>query len=113
MGKANEVPPLVAKYPLVLGPLQAWLAAYAKASDGKVDDARGKTAALDPLPPQAPLPARVLVAASLGAMKDRRRGADYVKELLGAGIVNPDVVKAGEALGMKPPAAPRKPPGKK
>ena len=98
----------------MLGPLQAWLTALAKASDGKLEDARGKTAQLDPLPAQAPLPARVLVAASLGAMKDRRRGADYVKELLAGGATNPDVIEAAKAFGMKPQApAPRKPPGKK
>jgi hypothetical protein len=113
MGKGAEAAPLLAKYPLVLGPLQAWLTAYAKASDGKIEDARGKTAQLDPLPPQAPLPARVIVAASLGAMKDRKRGVDYVKELLAGGATNPDVVKAGEAFGFKPAPPPRKPPGKK
>jgi hypothetical protein len=103
MGKAAEAGPLLAKYPLVLGPLAGWLAAYAKASDGKLEDARGKTATLDPPPPQAPLPARILVAASLGAMKDRRRGPDFIHDLFSQGVLAPDVVKAGEALGLTAP----------
>jgi tetratricopeptide (TPR) repeat protein len=108
MNKADQAAPLLARYPLVLGPLAGWLAAYAKASEGKIDDARGKTTQLDLPPPQAPLPARTLVAVALGAMKDRRRGADFVRDLYAQGVLDPDVVKAGEALGVPKPA-PRKP----
>jgi len=55
---------------------------------------------------------RVIAAVSLGAMKDRKRGQDLVKGLFLAGILDPDVVTAGAALGVKPPA-PSPPPRKK
>jgi Tfp pilus assembly protein PilF len=106
-GKAADAGPLLARYPLVLGPLAGWLSAYAKAGEGKLEDARGKTATLDPPPPQAPLPARILVAATLGALKDRRRGPDFVRDLFNQGVLAPDVVKAGEALGVAPGPRPK------
>jgi hypothetical protein len=106
-GKAADAGPLLARYPLVLGPLAGWLSAYAKAGEGKLDDARGKVATLDPPPPQAPLPARILVAATLGVLKDRRRGPDFIHDLFVQGVLAPDVVKAGEALGVAPGARPK------
>jgi tetratricopeptide (TPR) repeat protein len=91
---------LLGRYPSVLGPLSSWLSAYIAASSGKVDDARGRTATLDVQPASAPLLARVAVAASLGAMKDKKRGADYLAPLVVA-APNPDVVAAALALGFK------------
>lgn len=109
-GKGSEAAPLLAKYPLVLGQgLTTWLAAYATASTGKVDDARGKIAQLDPLPPTTPLPLRVICAAALGATRDRRRGADYMKTLLGAGMGHPDLGVAALALGGRKVERPGKP----
>ena len=99
-GRAAEVPPLLAHYPLVLGPLATWLSAYAAASSGSLEAAKGKTAALDPPPKSAPLLARVVAAAALGAMKDKRRGGDYVREVLASGSLNPDLVTAALALGF-------------
>ena len=54
--KPQEAGPLLAKYPLVLGTLSGWLGGYAKAASGKEEDARGRTASLEPPPPQAPAP---------------------------------------------------------
>jgi hypothetical protein len=101
--RTNEVGPLLARYPLVLGPLATWLSAYATASSGASDAAsaaKGKTASIDPPPSSAPLESRVVAAAALGAMKDKKRGADYVKEVLATGSLNPDLVAAAVALGF-------------
>ncbi|HEX3769790.1 MAG TPA: tetratricopeptide repeat protein [Polyangiaceae bacterium] len=98
--RAADVGPLLAKYPLVLGPLATWLSAYATASNGQVDAAKGKTASIDPPPASAPLEARVAAAAAFGAMKDRRRGGDYVHEALQTGSLDPDLVSAALALGF-------------
>jgi hypothetical protein len=99
-GRVGEVGPLLARYPLVLGPLATWLSAYATASSGSVEAAKGKTASMDPPPASATLEARVVAAAAFGAMKDRRRGADYVHELLATGSLHPDLVTAALALGF-------------
>jgi hypothetical protein len=108
--KPGAASQLLARYPLVLGSLAAWLGGYASAAAGKGEDARGKTSSLDPPPVSAPLTARVIAAISLGAMKDRRRGPEYIKELFAAGIVNPDTATAATALGVHVPEqrAPRR-----
>jgi tetratricopeptide (TPR) repeat protein len=99
--RPQEVAPLLAKYPLVLGPSATWLGAYALASMNKVAEAQGKTSSLDPPPSQAPLPARVIAAVALASMKDRRRAVDYVKSLLSTGVQDPDLVAAGVSLGFR------------
>lgn len=106
LGKASEVAPVLAKYPLVLGPLGTWLGAYALASAGKGEEARGRTAAVEPPPALAPLPARMIAAMALGAMKDKR-GFPYVKSIYELGVGNPDMAAAGSPWGMRPPT-PRK-----
>jgi predicted Zn-dependent protease len=99
--RPQDVAPLLAKYPLVLGPTATWLSAYALASANKTADAQGKTAALDPPPPQASLPARVIAAVALATMKDRRRAPDYVKSLLSTCVQDPDLVAAAVSLGFR------------
>ncbi len=99
--RAGEVAPLLSKYPLVLGPLSTWLGAYATASGGKPDDAKGKTSQIDPPPALAPVYSRVVAAAALAAMKDKKRGIDYVAELLGSGNQDPDLTAAALAFGFK------------
>jgi hypothetical protein len=106
--KASQASQLLARYPLVLGSLAGWLGAYVSASAGKAEDARGKTASLEPPPAAAPVTARVIAAIALGAMKDRRRGPDVVKELLQIGVVNPDTAAAGTALGLHVPEKPQR-----
>jgi predicted Zn-dependent protease len=101
-GRGGEVGPLLAHYPLVLGPLATWLSAYAAATAGNADAARGKTASLDPPPATAPVEARVVAAVAMAAMKDRRRGGDYVRDILASGSGNPDLYAAATALGMHP-----------
>jgi len=101
--KSHDASQLLAKYPLVLGSLAGWLGGYVSASSGKIDDARGKTASLEPPPNLAPVPARVITAVALGAMRDHRRGPDYLRDLFAAGIVNPDTAAAASALGLKAP----------
>jgi tetratricopeptide (TPR) repeat protein len=98
--RVADVGPLLARYPLVLGPLATWLSAYASASSGSAEAAKGKTATLDPPPPSATLDARVVAAAAFGAMKDRRRGGDYVHDVLATGSLHPDLVAAALALGF-------------
>jgi hypothetical protein len=98
-GKSGDVGPLLARYPLVLGPLATWLSAYATASGGNADTAKAKVASLDPLPAGAPIEARVVVAAALVASKDKKRGEAYVTEVLAAGSLHPDLVAAALALG--------------
>ena len=97
---------LLARYPLVLGSLAGWLGGYVSASAGKLEDAHGKTSSLEPPPASAPLTARVIAAISLGAMKDHRRGPDYLKELFASGAINPDTAAAAIALGLKVPEPP-------
>jgi len=100
-GRAGEVGPLLARYPLVLGPLANWLSAYAAASAGNVEAAKGKLSSADPPPETAPLEARVVAAVAFGAMKDRRHGGDYVRGVLAAGDLHPDLVAAAVALGFR------------
>jgi hypothetical protein len=109
-GRGAEVGPLLARYPLVLGPVATWLSAYAAASGGAIDVAKGKTASVDPPAASAPFEARVVAAASLGAMKDRRRGGDYVREALSTGSLHPDLVAAALALGLHRVDHGRRPP---
>jgi len=99
-GRAADVAPLLARFPLALGPVASWLNAYAAAASGAVDVAKGKTAMLDPPPETAPFDARVVACAAFGAMKDRRRGFEYVKDVLSTGSEHPDVVAAALSLGL-------------
>jgi predicted Zn-dependent protease len=98
--RAGEVSSLISHYPLVLGPLASWLSAYATASNGNAESAKGKTSSIDPPPSAAPIGARAVAAAAFGAMKDKRRGADYVKDVLSTGSQHPDLVAAALELGF-------------
>jgi tetratricopeptide (TPR) repeat protein len=100
-GKGPDAGPLLAKYPLVLGPLGTWLSAYVAASQGKVEEAKARTSTLDPPPPGAPLEARVIAASALAAMHERRRAVDVLKPLLAAGYVGFDLQSAALAAGFK------------
>lgn len=99
-GKATEAIALFKTYPNVGGPLAKWLRAYAVASHGKLEEARAIIAAEDPPPALAPLPARMIAALAYGAVKDARHGNEYVKALVTAGFVNPDVAAAAEKVGV-------------
>jgi len=96
---AGEVAPLLSRYPLVLGSLATWLSAYATAA-GSTEAAKAKIATLDPPPAGTPFEARLVAAAALGAVKDRKRGSDFVHELLATGSLNPDLTTAAVALGF-------------
>ncbi len=98
LNKGSEVGALFKAYPNVGGPLVKWLRAYAVASNGKVEEARAILSTEDPPPALAPLPARLIAAAAFGAVKDTRKGGDYVKALVN-GFPNPDVVAAAEKVG--------------
>ncbi|HEY6461300.1 MAG TPA: hypothetical protein VIY73_14140, partial [Polyangiaceae bacterium] len=108
--KSNEVGPLLAHYPLVLGPLATWLSAYAAASGGNTDGAKARTASADPPPQGASLEQRVVAAVALGAMKDKKRGPEYVREVLATAPQHPDLVAAAVALGFKKVEHGKKPP---
>jgi hypothetical protein len=99
--RAAEVGPLLARYPLVLGPLATWLSAYAAASNGQVDAAKAKIATLDPPPDGAIFGARVVAAAAFAAVKDKKRGLPYVHDLLANGSLHPDLVAAALGLGLR------------
>jgi hypothetical protein len=107
---AAEVGPLLSHYPLVLGPLATWLSAYAAGSGGNTEGAKGRTASLDPPPATAPMEARVIAAAALAAMKDKRRGTDYARDVLSTGSHDPDLVAAALALGFHKVEHFRRPP---
>ncbi len=102
--KAGDATPLLAKFPLVLGPIATWLSAYAAAANGQMDAARAKASAVDPPPDLAPLPAKMIAGAALGKMGDRRRGPSYVHALIDAGAINPDVAAAANAFGIHVPS---------
>ena len=104
--RSAEVGPLLSRYPLVLGPAGSWLSAYALASTGKTDEARGHTAQLDLPPAFAPLSFRVLAAVSLAAMKDKKRADPAIKALLATGIADPDLLAATAATGAPVPGRP-------
>ena len=105
--RAADVAPLLARYPLVLGPAASWLSAYALAATGKSEEARGHTAQLDLPPAFAPLPFRVLAAVALAAMKDKKRADPAIKALLASGVADPDLLAAAAGAGM-PPAGKRR-----
>jgi tetratricopeptide (TPR) repeat protein len=98
---ASEVGPLLSHYPLVLGPLATWLSAYAAAAAGNTEAGKGRTASLDPPPAMAPIEARVIAAMAFAAMKDKRRGTDYTRDVLSTGSQDPDLVAAALALGFR------------
>ena len=99
MSRAPEAIALFKAYPNVGGPIAKWLRAYAVASNGKAEEARAILSQEDPPPALAPLPSRLIAAAAYGAVKDTRHGGDYVKALVAAGFVNPDVIVAAEKVG--------------
>ncbi len=99
MSKAPEAIALFKAYPNVGGPVAKWLRAYAVASNGKAEDARAILSQEDPPPALAPLASRIIAASAYGAVKDTRKGADYVKTLVAAGFLNPDVIVAAEKVG--------------
>jgi tetratricopeptide (TPR) repeat protein len=84
---------LIAKYPVVLGPLSGWLAAFIDAHSGDKNDlsqAAARVAKLDPPPDASPLAIRLLVLRSLVATKDKRaRG--YLGPIARLGIKHPEV----------------------
>jgi hypothetical protein len=100
-GRASETASLLSKYPLVIGPLATWLNAFAAASSGNADAARAKLALLDPPPRGAPFEGRTAAAVALGAVKDHKHGVDYVRDLLRTGSLDPDLVAAAVALGLR------------
>ncbi len=99
-GKASEALALFKAYPNTGGPTAKWLRAYAAASAGKLDEAKAIIAQEDPPPALAPAPARMIAAAAYGAVKDARHGKDYTKALVQAGFLNPDMIVAGERVGL-------------
>ena len=108
-----DVGPLLAHYPLVLGPSSSWLSAYALASTGKLDEARGRTAQLDVPPALSPLAFRVMTAVSLAAMKDKKRAEPAIAGLLAAGVLDPDLLAAAASLGVKVKGVPARPGGRR
>jgi predicted Zn-dependent protease len=99
--RAAEAPSLIGRFPLVLGPLATWLSVFATASGGNAEAGKGRTASLDPPPASAALDVRVVAASAFAAMKDKRRGSEYVKEILATGSLNPDLVAAALSLGFR------------
>jgi tetratricopeptide (TPR) repeat protein len=99
MNKAPNALAVFKAFPNVGGPLAKWLRAYAVASNGKLEEARAILSQEDPPPALAPLPSRLIAAAAYGAVKDTRKGGDYVKALVQAGFPNPDVIVAAQKVG--------------
>jgi hypothetical protein len=99
--RAAEVAPLLSRYPLVLGSLSTWLSACGAVASGGTEAAKSKLASLDPPPSGTPFEARLVAAVALSAVKDRKRGVDFVRELLAGGSLNPDLTAAAVALGFR------------
>jgi hypothetical protein len=99
MKKHDDAMALFKAHPNVGGPLAKWLRAYAVASHGKIEEAKGLVGQDDPPPSMSALPGRMIAAAAFGAMKDTRKGGDYTKALVSAGFANPDVALASEKTG--------------
>lgn len=89
---------LLAKNPVVLGPMASWVGAFIDAAGPKANEARAKVALLELPPDAAPLALKLDAALALAALKDRKRGPDLVKSLVAALPENPDVAKAATAL---------------
>lgn len=99
-GKAHDALALFKSYPNVGGPVAKWLRAYVVASGGgKPDEARATLSQEDPPPALAPMPSRIIAAMAYGAVKDTRHGSDYVKAIVQAGFLNPDVTAAAAGAG--------------
>ncbi|HEY3500879.1 MAG TPA: hypothetical protein VGK73_39575 [Polyangiaceae bacterium] len=84
---------LIAKYPVVLGPLGGWLAAFVDAHSTDKNDlsqAAARVAKLDPPPDASPLVLRLLVLRSLVLTKDKRARA-YLGPLARGNLKHPDV----------------------
>lgn len=106
--KASDAVALFKTNPNGGGPLAKWLRAYAIASSGKVEEARGILAGEDPPPVTAPAPLRLAAAMAYGAVKDSRKGGDVVKALAVGGLVSPELQWAAERLGVKLAAKPKR-----
>jgi hypothetical protein len=90
---------LITRYPAVLGSSAAWLSALVDSKGNNAHRAKATVAALEPLPADAPLLLRVLVARTLAAVADRRAKGE-VAPLLRAFPKNPDVMTAAKAAGL-------------
>ncbi len=98
--KAHDAAVLVTKYPLVMGSQGGWLSAYVTAASGKLEDARGKTAALTVPSPEVPYVFRLVAAVALASLKDQKHAAEVLTPMMKGGAVNPDVEAAASALNM-------------
>lgn len=99
-GHEKDVAAVLRAHPLVGGPLQKWMRAYAAASAGKRDEARTLLAQEEPPSALAPVPTRILAAVTYAQMRDTRHGGDVIKGLAQAGFANPDVAAAAERLNL-------------
>jgi tetratricopeptide (TPR) repeat protein len=91
---------LIAKYPVVLGPLSGWLAAFVDANSSEKNElsqAAARVAKLDPPPDASPLAIRLLVLRSLIATKDKRARA-YLGPIARVALKHPDVQLALKEL---------------
>lgn len=98
--KDAEALALFKTYPNVGGPIAKWLRAYATASHGKIEEAKGMVSSEDPPPSTAPLAARVIAAMAYAAMRDTKHGGDYAKAILATGYASPDAAYVAEKLGL-------------
>lgn len=98
--KAPEAAKLLVTYPNALGTQTGWLSVYLTASSGKVAEARGKATALTLPPAESPLLVRTVALMACAAIKDQKHGGELLGPMLKAGLSNPDMVNAAEALNM-------------
>ncbi len=98
-GKYADVIALFKAYPNVGGTLARWLRAYALGSHGKIEEARAIVSQEDPPSTLSPLAARAIAAMTFGALKDSRRGKEYIRAVVAAGFSNPDLTIAATRVG--------------
>ncbi|HKQ70972.1 MAG TPA: hypothetical protein VJT73_16615, partial [Polyangiaceae bacterium] len=96
--KGDEARALVAKNAPMLGPMASWALAYIDADGPRAAEARSKASLLEPPPPIAPLPWRVLTVLAMGDLGDKKRGGPYVRTLVKAMPRHPDLITAASAL---------------
>ncbi|MFO0742061.1 MAG: hypothetical protein U0270_39550 [Labilithrix sp.] len=98
--KDNEALALFKTYPNVGGPMTKWLRAYATASHGKIEEAKGMVSQEDPPPATTPLAFRVIAAMAYAAMKDVKHGGDHAKAVIATGYASPDAVFIADKLNL-------------
>ncbi len=103
LNRANDALGVLRAYPNVGGPVAKWLRAYVLASMGKIEEGKAIVAQDDGPPELAPPFTKLVALSAYASVRDVRRGSGLVRDLVGAGWFNPDLVAAADKLGLAIP----------